>query len=92
MTCPFQPDHTYSNKATPPNDATPWPKNIQTITFHFLASKDLLKYMSLRGPYLNKSIMQNASSPTFKVLIVYSNLNNVKNPKFKVSSEIHPIT
>jgi hypothetical protein len=24
--------HTYLNKATPPNGATPWPKNIQTIT------------------------------------------------------------
>jgi hypothetical protein len=29
----LQPGHTYSNKGTPPNGATPWPKNIQTITF-----------------------------------------------------------
>jgi hypothetical protein len=28
----LQPGHTYSNKATPPNGVTPWPKNIQTIT------------------------------------------------------------
>ena len=29
---PFQPGHTYSNKATPPDGATPWSKDIQTIT------------------------------------------------------------
>jgi hypothetical protein len=28
----LQPGHTYFNKATPPNGATPWSKNIQTIT------------------------------------------------------------
>jgi hypothetical protein len=28
----LQQDHTYSNKATPPNRATPWAKHIQTIT------------------------------------------------------------
>jgi hypothetical protein len=28
----LHPGHTYSNKATSPNDASPWPKNIQTIT------------------------------------------------------------
>ena len=27
-----KPGHTYSNKATPPNGATPWSKSIQTIT------------------------------------------------------------
>jgi hypothetical protein len=32
VTHPLQPGHTHSNKATPPNDATPWSKNIQTIT------------------------------------------------------------
>jgi hypothetical protein len=32
MTHPFQPGHTYSNKATPPDGATPWSKDIQTIT------------------------------------------------------------
>jgi hypothetical protein len=26
----FQQNHTYSNKATPPNSATPWAKHIQT--------------------------------------------------------------
>ena len=81
----FQPGHTYSNKATPPDGA----KDIQTIMFHCLVPIDLFKNMSLWGPYLN-SIMQNAFSPTFKVLIVYSSLNNVKSPKFKVSSEKHP--
>ena len=28
----FQPGHTYSNKAIPHNGATPWSKNIQTVT------------------------------------------------------------
>jgi hypothetical protein len=32
VTPPFQPGHTYSNKATPPDGATPWSKDIQTIT------------------------------------------------------------
>jgi hypothetical protein len=32
VTHPFQPGHTYSNKATPPDGATPWSKDIQTIT------------------------------------------------------------
>ena len=32
VTHPFQPGHTYSNKATPPDGATPWFKDIQTIT------------------------------------------------------------
>ena len=44
------------------------------------------------GAILKLSIMQNAFSPTFKVLIVYSSLNNVKSPKFKVSSEIYLVT
>lgn len=38
---------------------------------------------------MQHSIMQNVFSPTLKVLIVYSSCNNVKSPKFKVSSEIH---
>jgi hypothetical protein len=88
----LQPGHTYYNKATPPNGATPWSKNIQTITFHSLAPIDLFKHMSLWGAILKHSIMKNAFSPTFKVLIVYSSLNNVKSPKFKVSSEIHLTT
>ena len=29
---PFQQGHTYSNKAIPPDGATPWSKDIQTIT------------------------------------------------------------
>jgi hypothetical protein len=33
----FQPCHTYSIKATPPDGATPWSKNIQTITLSYLA-------------------------------------------------------
>jgi hypothetical protein len=32
VTHPFQPGHTYSNKATPSDGATPWSKDIQTIT------------------------------------------------------------
>jgi hypothetical protein len=28
----LQPGHTYSNKDTPPNGATPWSKKIQTMT------------------------------------------------------------
>ena len=50
------PGHTYSNKATPTNVATPWSKNIQTITFHSLAPINLFKHMSLcggEGAYLN---------------------------------------
>jgi hypothetical protein len=31
MTQLLQPGHTYSNKATPPNVATPWSNNIQTM-------------------------------------------------------------
>jgi hypothetical protein len=88
----LQPGHTYSNKTTPPNGTTPWSKNIQTITFRSLAPIDFFKHVSLWGDILKHSIMQNAFSPTFKVLIVYSSINNVKSPKFKVSSEIHPIT
>jgi hypothetical protein len=32
VTHPFQPGHTYSNKATPSDGATLWFKDIQTIT------------------------------------------------------------
>jgi hypothetical protein len=32
VTHPFQPCHTYSNKATPSDGVTPWSKDIQTIT------------------------------------------------------------
>jgi hypothetical protein len=35
---PLQQGHTYSNKATPPNSATPWAKHIQTTTDCFLVS------------------------------------------------------
>ena len=53
VTHPFQPGHTYSNKATPPDGATPRSKDIQTITFHSLVPIDLFKNMSLWWPYLN---------------------------------------
>jgi hypothetical protein len=35
VTHPFQPGHTYSNKATPSDGATPWSKDIQTITIAY---------------------------------------------------------
>ena len=41
------------------------------------------------GTIPKHSIMQNIFSPTSKVPIDYSSLNNVKSPKFKVSSEIY---
>jgi hypothetical protein len=37
----LQQGHTYSNKATPPNSATPWAKHIQTIT-HALSNVVLM--------------------------------------------------
>ena len=42
MTHPFQPGHTYSNKATPSDGATPWPKDIQTITESNLWKKEFI--------------------------------------------------
>jgi hypothetical protein len=48
----LQQGHTYSNKATVPNSATPWTKHIQTITFHSLAPIGLFKHMSKWGLYL----------------------------------------
>jgi hypothetical protein len=36
VTHPFQPGHTYSNKATRPDGTTPWSKDIQTITVPLL--------------------------------------------------------
>ena len=89
VTHPFQPGHSYSNKATPPGGAIPWFKDIQTFTFHSLVPIDLFKKNESMGAILKHSIMQNAFSTTLKVLIVYSSCNNVKSPKFKVSSEIH---
>ena len=53
VTHPFLPGHTYSNKASPPDGATPWSKDIHTIIFHSLVPIDLFKNMSLWGPYLN---------------------------------------
>jgi hypothetical protein len=35
VTHAFQPGHTCSNKATPPDGATPWSKDIQTITAYY---------------------------------------------------------
>jgi hypothetical protein len=36
VTHPFQPGHTYSNKAIPTDGATPWSKDIQTITLAYV--------------------------------------------------------
>jgi hypothetical protein len=36
----LKPIHTYSNKATLPNGATPWSKNIQTITVPYLKKQN----------------------------------------------------
>jgi hypothetical protein len=41
VTHPFQPGHTYPNKATPSDGATPWSKYIQTITPYYPVSLDL---------------------------------------------------
>jgi hypothetical protein len=76
--------HTYSKRATPSNSATPWAEHIQTITFHFLTSIGLSKHVNLWGAITKHSTMQNTFSPISKVPIVYSSLNNVKSPKFKV--------
>ena len=77
------------NKAIPPNSVTSWAKHIQTTTVHSLDPIGLIKEsMVVIHSY---SIMQNISNPTSKALIVYSSLNNVKIPKFKVSSKIHAV-
>ena len=47
MTHPFQPGHTYSNKATPSDGATSWSKHIQTIT---------LLIGPISAPTLNKHV------------------------------------
>jgi hypothetical protein len=44
VTHPFQPGHTYSNKATPSDGATPWSKDIQAITNHEDLGDITLKY------------------------------------------------
>ena len=46
----FQPGHTYSNKATPLNVATPWSKNIQTITGE-QAGRSLSSTISIAWPH-----------------------------------------
>jgi hypothetical protein len=57
----FQSDHTYSIKATPPDGATPWSKNIQTITDIYtdvLIDTDSKSAILLRK---QKSALQNSS-------------------------------
>jgi hypothetical protein len=52
----LQPGHTYSNKATPPNGATPWSKNIQTIigAYEFFNHESLAKLLGMNFPLWNK--------------------------------------
>jgi hypothetical protein len=45
VTHPFQPGHTYSNKAPPPDGATPWPKDIQTITVIHVPNEDIIVFI-----------------------------------------------
>jgi hypothetical protein len=57
----LQPGHTYSNKATPPNGATLWSKNIQTITNnlkrkHKKTLKELQENTTKQVKKLNKTI------------------------------------
>jgi hypothetical protein len=47
--------HTYSNKASLSNSATPLANHIQTITFHSLVPIGLFKHMNLWGLYLQVS-------------------------------------
>ena len=53
----LQPGHTYSNKATPPNGATPWSKNIQTITVVYQPAFVLLP-VSITGPWYSERSLQ----------------------------------
>ena len=90
--------HSSSNEATPtpiklhilivpllgpsifkPTQSTPW-------------SHRLVQTHESMGAIPKHSIMQNIFSSTSKFRVVYSNLNNVESPKFKVSSEIHTLT
>jgi len=87
---PYPQWHTYSNKATAPNSATPWagiykPSHSTPWPHWLVQTHESIEAIP------KHTIMQNTFSPTFKVPIVCSSLNNVKSPKFKVSSEIHPI-
>jgi hypothetical protein len=47
VTHPFQPGHTYSNKATPSDGATPWSKDIQTITTWYNLSLSFNLFLKL---------------------------------------------
>jgi hypothetical protein len=47
VTHPFQPGHTYSNKATPPDVATPWSKDLQTITCSWIGRINIVKMVML---------------------------------------------
>jgi hypothetical protein len=50
--------HTYSNKATPPNSATPWAKHIQTITVTTSGFPDTALY----DPYRNNQLSDQQGS------------------------------
>ena len=52
MTYFFQQGFTYSNKATPPNSATPWTKHAETTTRPMICSTLMFSAMSLTSPYL----------------------------------------
>ena len=71
----LQESHTYSNKVTPPNSATPWAKHIQTTTFH--SSYRLVQTYESLGAIPSHSIKQNTFNPTSKVPTVYGSLNIV---------------
>jgi hypothetical protein len=55
-------------------------------------SHRLVQTYESMGAIPKHSIIQNKFSLISKVPIVYSSLNNVKSPKFNISSEIHPVT
>jgi hypothetical protein len=66
----------------------------QAYTNHHIPLPGLHRFVQKHesmGAIPSHSIMQNTFSLTSKVPIVYNSLNNVKSPKFKVSSEIHVI-
>jgi hypothetical protein len=58
----LQQDHAYSNRATAPNSANPWDKQIQSTTFCSLTPIGWFKHINLwwgRGGIPSHSIMQN---------------------------------
>ena len=70
------------------NSATPWTEHTQPIT-----GLEIWRplWIWIYGAMQKHSIMQKTFSLTSKLPIVYSSLNNFKTPKFKVSSDSHPI-